>query len=43
MILQNGDIIRIPKRLETVRVQGEVLYPTTIKYCHTMKILSYKD
>jgi protein involved in polysaccharide export with SLBB domain len=32
MVLQDGDIIRIPKRLETVRVQGEVLYPTTIKY-----------
>ncbi|MFN3589990.1 MAG: SLBB domain-containing protein [Spirosomataceae bacterium] len=32
MVLQEGDIIRIPKRLETVRVQGEVLYPTSIKY-----------
>ena len=32
LILQDGDILRIPKRLETVRVQGEVLYPTTIKF-----------
>ena len=32
LILQDGDLLRIPKRLETVRVQGEVLYPTTIKF-----------
>lgn len=32
IILQDGDIIRIPKRLETVRVQGELLFPTTVKY-----------
>lgn len=27
LILQDGDLIRIPKLLQTVRVQGEVLYP----------------
>ena len=32
IILQDGDIVRIPKRLETVRVQGELLFPTTVKY-----------
>ena len=32
MILQEGDVIRIPKRLETVRIQGEVLFPTSVKY-----------
>jgi protein involved in polysaccharide export with SLBB domain len=32
IILQDGDIIRIPKRLETVRLQGELLLPTTVKY-----------
>ena len=32
MLLQEGDVLRIPKRLETVRVQGEVLLPTTVKY-----------
>jgi len=41
MILQNGDIIRIPKRLETVRVQGEVLYPTTIKYLDEKGFINY--
>lgn len=32
MILQEGDILRIPKQLETVRVGGEVLLPTTAKF-----------
>lgn len=41
MILQDGDIIRIPKRLETVRVQGEVLYPTTVKYFDRNNFMNY--
>ncbi|WP_238805658.1 polysaccharide biosynthesis/export family protein [Emticicia aquatica] len=41
MILQDGDIIRIPKRLETVRVQGEVLYPTTVKYLDDKGFINY--
>jgi protein involved in polysaccharide export with SLBB domain len=32
ILLQEGDILRIPKRLETVRIQGEVLLPTTVKF-----------
>ncbi len=32
IILQDGDIIDIPKRLETVRLQGELLFPTTVKF-----------
>ncbi|GAA4463376.1 SLBB domain-containing protein [Nibrella saemangeumensis] len=32
MLIQENDILRIPKRLETVRLQGEVLLPTTVKY-----------
>ncbi len=32
LILQDGDVVKIPKLLETIRVQGEVLYPTTVKY-----------
>ena len=32
MFIQDGDILKIPKRLETVRIQGEVLYPITVKY-----------
>ncbi len=41
MILQDGDVIRIPKRLETVRVQGEVLYPTTVKYLDEKSFINY--
>lgn len=41
MILQDGDIIRIPKRLETVRVQGEVLYPTTVKFFDRNNFMNY--
>jgi protein involved in polysaccharide export with SLBB domain len=32
MILEESDVLRIPKQLETVRVGGEVLLPTTAKY-----------
>ncbi len=32
IILQDGDIIRIPKQLQTVRINGEVLYPTSTRF-----------
>lgn len=32
LILQDGDLIQIPKKLMTVRVGGEVLYPTSTRY-----------
>ncbi|AQG79653.1 polysaccharide biosynthesis/export family protein [Spirosoma montaniterrae] len=32
ILVQAGDILRIPKILETVRIQGEVLQPSTVKY-----------
>lgn len=41
LILQEGDIIRIPKRLETVQVIGQVLYPTTVKYGKGMNFSDY--
>jgi protein involved in polysaccharide export with SLBB domain len=41
MVVQEGDIIRIPKRLETVQVSGEVLYPTTVKYARGMNFPDY--
>ncbi|MEQ9423706.1 MAG: SLBB domain-containing protein [Cyclobacteriaceae bacterium] len=30
IILQNGDIISLPSRLQTVRIRGEVLYPRSV-------------
>lgn len=41
MTLQDGDIIKIPKRLETVRIQGEVLYPNTVKYLYKENFMGY--
>ncbi len=41
IIIQEGDILRIPKRLETVRVQGALLYPNTVKYNDDMNFLDY--
>lgn len=41
LILVDGDIIRIPKRLETVRIQGEVLYPTSVKYLDAKQFMDY--
>ena len=41
LIVQEGDIIRIPKRLETVQVNGQVLYPTTVKYGKGLNFIDY--
>jgi protein involved in polysaccharide export with SLBB domain len=41
LVVQEGDIIRIPKRLETVQVTGSVLYPTTVKYGKGMNFSDY--
>lgn len=41
IILQDGDIIDIPKRLETVRLQGELLFPTTVKYKSGSSFMDY--
>jgi len=32
LLLQDGDLLFIPKKLETVRIRGEVLNPTSVKY-----------
>ncbi len=41
MLVQEDDVLRIPKRLETVRLQGEVLLPTTVKYRSGQTFLDY--
>ncbi|MBL0300410.1 MAG: capsule biosynthesis GfcC family protein [Cytophagaceae bacterium] len=41
LILQDGDIINIPKRLQTIRIEGEVLYPTTVKFISGLKFIDY--
>ena len=32
LILENGDVLRVPKQLQTVRVNGEVLLPSAVVY-----------
>lgn len=32
ILVQEGDLLRIPKQLETVRLQGELMLPTTVKF-----------
>ncbi len=41
LLLQEGDIINVPKRLETVQVRGEVLYPVNVRYDEGKKFKSY--
>ena len=41
LILNDGDLISVPKQLETVRVQGEVLYPNTVRYEDGRSLKSY--
>ncbi|MCR9249740.1 MAG: SLBB domain-containing protein [bacterium] len=40
LILRNGDVLSIPKQLQTVRLRGELLHPSTVRYD---KSLSFQD
>jgi protein involved in polysaccharide export with SLBB domain len=41
LILQEGDIIQIPKQLQTVRMVGEVLLPTTSRFVRNQGLKNY--
>lgn len=41
IILKEGDIILIPSQLETVKVRGEVLHPTSMRYDGTNRFRTY--
>jgi protein involved in polysaccharide export with SLBB domain len=43
LILEPGDVITVPKELETVRVEGEVLFPVSIRYDGSRSFQSYID
>ncbi|MEQ8628952.1 SLBB domain-containing protein [Ekhidna sp.] len=32
LILKDGDVVSIPRRLQTVRVRGSILYPNTVRF-----------
>jgi protein involved in polysaccharide export with SLBB domain len=41
LILEEGDIISIPKQLQTVRLRGEVIYPTTVRHVESRSMGFY--
>lgn len=41
LLLQEGDIINIPKKLQTVQVRGEVLYPVNVRYDNGKSLKNY--
>ncbi|MCH7407966.1 SLBB domain-containing protein [Belliella sp. DSM 111904] len=43
LILEEGDIISIPRQLQTVRLRGNVVYPTTVRYEQMRGLKHYID
>jgi protein involved in polysaccharide export with SLBB domain len=41
LILEDGDVLRIPKQQQTVRVNGQVLYPSAIVYANGKTFRGY--
>lgn len=41
LILEEGDIINVPRELQTVRVLGKVLFPTYVYYDQNLKFKDY--
>ncbi len=41
LLLQDGDVLKVPRTLETVRVAGEALYPVSISYTKGKRALFY--
>ena len=43
LLLKEGDVIIVPKKLETVRLRGELLYPTTVRFIPNKSLKYYID
>ncbi len=41
LVLREGDVISIPKELQTVRVRGEVLYPSNVRFDKAVGFKNY--
>lgn len=41
LFLEDGDVIRVPRMAQTVKVSGEVLYPVRISYSHGKGLKKY--
>jgi protein involved in polysaccharide export with SLBB domain len=39
--LEEGDIVYVPRELQTVRVLGQVLFPTIVRYDQNMRLMDY--
>ena len=43
LLLKEGDVIVVPKKVETVRLRGELLYPTTVRFIPNKSLKYYID
>ena len=43
LLVQEGDILRIPKQLQTVRLSGALLHPITVRYDERYHFINYVD
>ena len=43
LVLYEGDIIVVPKKLETVKLRGELLYPNTVRFSSNKSFKYYLD
>ena len=41
LVLRKGDVISIPKELQTVRIRGQVLYPSNVRYIKNAGFKNY--
>lgn len=41
MFLQEGDVLFVPKELQTVKISGEVLFPSTTQYKSNLSLKNY--
>lgn len=41
LFLEDGDVLKIPKEIQTVRLRGEVLYPITVRHDNRKSFMNY--
>ena len=41
LLIKEGDVIVVPKKLETIRLRGELLYPTTVRFIPNKSLKYY--
>jgi len=41
LLLKEGDVIVVPKKVETIRLRGELLYPTTVRFIPNKSLKYY--